>query len=170
MPCVSSPPGVNSMPPSHASTQNKGATPCLKSLNRPILRPQWRPVFSTPNGRGFVFFFQKRVFVSKTRRHSQGRRRARRQLVAIRQYQYQVLSARADSLCTEFADRWGLDVDLLRARIPGLAKLAGLSVPPPTKNYARLACLGMIAIPLALFLLGVMAGLVSVGFHLVGGR
>ena len=61
-------------------------------------------------------------------------------------------------------------VDLLRARIPGLAKLAGLSVPPPTRNYDRLACLGMIAIPLALFLLGVMAGLVSVGFHFVGGH
>jgi hypothetical protein len=85
-------------------------------------------------------------------------------------YQYQVLAARADELCTEFADRWGLDVDLLRARIPGLAKLAGLSVLPPTKNYARLACVGLLAIPLALFLLGIMAGLVSVGFHLVGGR
>jgi|HubBroStandDraft_6_1064221.scaffolds.fasta_scaffold1696766_1 hypothetical protein len=85
-------------------------------------------------------------------------------------YQYQVLSARADEFCIEFADRWGLDVDLLRARIPGLVKLAGLSVPPPAKNYARLACLGAIAIPLALFLLGIMAGLVSVGFHIVGGR
>ena len=84
--------------------------------------------------------------------------------------QYQVLSARADELCTEFAERWGLDQDLLRARIPGLAKLAGLSVPPTTRNYARLAWVGAIAIPLALFLLGVMAGLVSVGFHVVGGR
>ena len=85
-------------------------------------------------------------------------------------HEYQVLNARADSLCTEFADRWELDRDLLRARIPGLTKLAGLSIPPPTKNYARLAWVGAIAIPLALFLLGVMAGLVSVGFHIVGGR
>jgi hypothetical protein len=85
-------------------------------------------------------------------------------------HEYQVLAARADELCTEFAERWGLDVDLLRARIPSLAKLAGLSVPPPTRNYARLAGLGMLAIPLALFLLGIMAGLVSLGFHLVGGR
>jgi hypothetical protein len=72
-------------------------------------------------------------------------------------------------LCIKFADRWELDVDLLRARIPGLAKLAGLSAPPPTKNYVRLAWLGMIAIPLALFLMGALAGLVSVAFHLVGG-
>jgi hypothetical protein len=85
-------------------------------------------------------------------------------------HEYQVLNARADSLCTEFADRWELDLDLLRARIPGLAKLAGMSVVPPTRNHARLAWLGMFAIPLALFLMGVMAGLVSVGFHLVGGR
>jgi hypothetical protein len=81
-----------------------------------------------------------------------------------------VLAARADELCTEFAERWGLDVDLLKARIPGLAKLAGLSVPPPTRNYARIAWLGAITIPLALFLLGIMAGLISLGFHLVGGR
>ena len=85
-------------------------------------------------------------------------------------HEYQVLNARADSLCTEFADRWDLDQDLLRARIPGLAKLAYLSVPPPTKNYARLTWLVIIAAPLALFLLGVLAGLISVGFHVVGGR
>jgi hypothetical protein len=84
-------------------------------------------------------------------------------------HHYQLLSTEANSLCTEFANLWGLDVDLLRARIPGLAKLAGLSVPLPTKNYARLTC-GMIAIPLVLFLLGAMAGLVNVGFHLVGGH
>ena len=85
-------------------------------------------------------------------------------------HEYQVLCARADELCTEFAQRWGLDVDLLKARIPGLAKLAGLSVPPATRNYTRLAWLGAIAIPLALFLIGVMAGLASLGFRLVGGR
>ena len=85
-------------------------------------------------------------------------------------YQYQVLSARAESLCAEFAERWGLDVDLLRARIPGLAKLAGLSVRPPTRNYAWLACLGAVAIPVGLFLMGALAGLLSLGFHLVGGR
>lgn len=85
-------------------------------------------------------------------------------------YAYKLLSTKADSICTEFATRWGLDVDLLKARIPGLAKLEGLAVPPPTKNYARLAWLAMVAIPLALFLMGAVAGLFNVGFHLVGGR
>lgn len=85
-------------------------------------------------------------------------------------YQYQVLSARADELCEQFAQRWNLDLDLLRARMPGLSKLAGLSSPPLTKNYAKLACFGMLVVPLVLFVLGIMAGLVSVGFHLVGGR
>jgi hypothetical protein len=73
-------------------------------------------------------------------------------------------------LCIKFADRWELDVDLLRARIPGLAKLERLSVPQQAMNYARLACLGLIAIPILCFLVGAVAGLVSVGFHLVGGR
>jgi hypothetical protein len=83
---------------------------------------------------------------------------------------YQLLSAEANSLCTEFAECWDLDIDLLRARIAGLAKLERLSVPPQTMNYARLACIGIVAIPLLCFLMGAVAGLVNVGFHLVGGR
>jgi hypothetical protein len=74
-----------------------------------------------------------------------------------------LLRAGADEFCTEFAGRWGIDIGLLRANIPGLANPAGPSVPPPMKNYAWLACLGMLAFQLALFLLGIMAGLVSVG-------
>jgi hypothetical protein len=85
-------------------------------------------------------------------------------------YQYEVLCAEADSLCTEFADRWGLDLDLLRARVPGLSKLEGLSAPRATINYARLASFGLVAIPVLLFLMGVGAGLVNVGFHTIGGR
>jgi hypothetical protein len=83
---------------------------------------------------------------------------------------YLLLNAQVDKVVAEFADRWGLDVDLLKARIPGLAKLEGLAVPPPTKNYACLVCLAMIAIPLAVLLMGAVAGLFNVGFHLVGGR
>lgn len=117
-----------------------------------------------------LFFFHKRVFLSRIESILNAAAGHEGNSLPSGNFEYKVLCARADSLCTEFAERWGLDRDLLRARIPGLAKLAGLSFPPPTKNYARLACLSMIAIPLALFLLGIMAGLVSVGFHLVGGR
>ncbi len=116
-----------------------------------------------------VFFFHRRVFLSRLEGILNAVAGHEGNSLPSGNYQYQVLSARAESLCSEFAERWGLDIDLLRARIPGLAKLAGLSV-PPTKNYARLACLGMLAIPLALFLMGALAGLLSLGFHLVGGR
>jgi hypothetical protein len=85
-------------------------------------------------------------------------------------HHYQLLSTEADSLCTEFANRWGLDVNVLKARIAGLVKLERLSIPPQTMNYARLACLVSLAIPVLCFLTGAVAGLVSVGFHLVGGR
>lgn len=83
---------------------------------------------------------------------------------------YQLLHDEADSLCEEFAERWSLDIGLLKARIAGLAKLERLSVPGQTMNYARLACFGAVAIPLLCFLMGAVAGLVNVGFHLVGGR
>jgi hypothetical protein len=118
----------------------------------------------------FLFFFAKRAFESKLEGILRAAAGHEGNSLPPGEHQYQLLNVEADSLCTQFADRWGLDVDLLRARIPGLSKLAGLSVPPPTRSYARLACFGMVAIPLALFLMGAMAGLVNVGFHLVGGR
>jgi hypothetical protein len=118
----------------------------------------------------FAFFFHKRAFESKIEGLLTAAAGHESNSLPVGNYQYQILNARADELCTEFANRFDLDLNLLRARIPGLAKLAGLSVPPPAKNYTRLACFSMFAIPLALFLIGVMAGLVSVGFHLVGGR
>lgn len=117
-----------------------------------------------------LFFFAKRAFESRLEGILRAATGHEGNSLPPGDHHYQLLSTEADSLCTEFAEHWSLDVDHLRARIPGLAKLAGLSVPPPTQNYARLACFGMIAIPLALFLMGAMAGLVNVGFHLVGGR
>jgi hypothetical protein len=122
------------------------------------------------NWKKVLFFFHRRVFLSGVEDILNAVAGHENNSLPAGDYQYQVLSARADALCTEFAERWDLDQDLLRARIPGLAKLAGLSMPPPTKNYARLAWLVLITAPLALFILGILAGLVSVGFHLVGGR
>jgi len=122
------------------------------------------------NWKKVLYFIHKRVFLSRIEDILTAVAGHESNSLPAGNYQYQVLSARADSLCTEFAERWDLDQDLLRARIPGLAKLAGLSVAPPTKNHARLAWLVIVGTPLALFLLGVLAGLISVGFHLVGGR
>ena len=120
--------------------------------------------------RKVAFFFQKRAFVSKLEGILSAAAGHESNSLPAGNYQYQVLNARADELCGEFADRWDQDLDLLKARIPGLAKLAGMSVPPPTRSYGRFVGLGMLAMPLVLFLLGVMAGLVSLGFHLVGGH
>lgn len=122
------------------------------------------------NWKKVLFFFHKRAFESKIGGILNAAAGHESNSLPAGSYQYRVLSAHAESLCTEFADRWDLDRDLLRARVPGLAKLAALSVLPAPKNNARLASIGMIAVPLALFLLGVMAGLISLGFHLVGGR
>jgi hypothetical protein len=117
-----------------------------------------------------LFFFDKHAFESKLEGILRAAEGHEGNSLPSGDQQYHLLSAEADSLCTEFANRWGLDNDLLKARISGLAKLERLSVPTQTMNYARLACLGLVAIPVLCFLIGAVAGLVSVGFHIVGGR
>jgi hypothetical protein len=117
-----------------------------------------------------LFFFAKRTFESKLEGILRAAAGHEGNSLPVGDSRYQLLNDEANSLCTEFAGRWGLDIDLLRARIAGLAKLERMSVPPQTMNYARLACLGVVAIPLLCFLIGAVAGLVNVGFHLVGGR
>ena len=84
--------------------------------------------------------------------------------------QYQLLNTEAGSLCKEFAKRWDLDIELLKARIAGIAKVERLSVPTRTMNHAVLACFCLVAIPVFSFFMGAIAGLVNVGFHAVGGR
>ena len=118
-----------------------------------------------------AFFFHKRAFESKIEGILSAAAGHESNSLPAGNYQYQVLNAHADSILTEFAARWDQDQTLLRARIPGLVRLAGLSVPPLTKSYARLACLSMFAIPIAAFIMGALVGLVSAGFHfIVGGR
>jgi hypothetical protein len=84
--------------------------------------------------------------------------------------EYQVLSDEATLLCEQFADRWELDIDSLRAKIPGLSKLENLSTQKQLMNYRRFAWFVVAGVPVGLFIIGVLAGLVSLGFHLVGGR
>jgi len=120
--------------------------------------------------KAILFFFAKRAFESKLEGILRAAAGHEGNSLPAGDHQYQLLVTEADSLCTEFANRWGLDIDLLKARIAGLAKLERLSVPPQTMNYARLACLGLVAIPVLCFLMGAVAGLVNLGFRLVGGR
>jgi|SRR5215472_5725492 len=85
-------------------------------------------------------------------------------------YEYQVLSDEANSLCKKFATEWSQDIDSLRAKIPGLSRLEALSASKQMMNYRTLAWLGVVGIPVGLFIVGVLAGLVSLGFHIAGGR
>jgi hypothetical protein len=90
--------------------------------------------------------------------------------LAVGAHEYQVLADEADSFCEKFADEWGLDVDGLRAKIPGLSKLEHLSTPKQVMNYGRLAWFIAVGVPVGLFIMGALAGLVSLGFRLTGGR
>jgi len=84
--------------------------------------------------------------------------------------QYKLLRQLADSTCAEFASRWNIDPDLIDAQIPAIRKLKSLADPPPKPKPAVLVSLGFVAAMALFFLMGILAGLTSVGYHLIGGR
>jgi hypothetical protein len=84
--------------------------------------------------------------------------------------QYKLLRQQADSTCAKFAHRWNIDPNLLEAQIPAIGKLKLLADPTPKPEPAVLVSLGALGAVVLFFLIGVLAGLTSVGYHLIGGR
>jgi hypothetical protein len=84
--------------------------------------------------------------------------------------QYKLLTQQANSLCAEFASRWKIDPNLLDAQIPAIRKLKSLADPAPKPEPAVLVSLGVAGAVALFFLIGVLAGLASVGYHVVGGH
>ena len=84
--------------------------------------------------------------------------------------QYKLLRQQADSTCANFAHRWNIDPNLLEAQIPAIRKLKSLADPAPKPEPAVLVSLGVVGAVALFFLVGILAGLTSVGYHLIGGR
>ena len=84
--------------------------------------------------------------------------------------QFKLLQQQADSTCANFAQRWNITPDLLEAQIPAIRKLKSLADPARKPEPAVLVSLGVGGAAALFFLLGVLAGLASVGYHLIGGR
>ncbi len=120
--------------------------------------------------RSMRFFFARRAFESKLERILRAAYGHEGNALPAGDHQYQLLNSQVDFVCTEFADRWQIDRELLRAQLPGLAKLARLAVPPLKRNWASFAGLVIVAIPTIFFLMGMIGGLMSLGFHLIGGK
>jgi len=125
-----------------------------------ILNSRWRAL---------RFIFAKRSFESQLATILRAASGHESNQVPSGAHEYQLLCTEADSLCTTFANRWSLDIENLKVRIPGLSKLESLSTPREAMNYARLTCFGVVGLPLVCFLMGTMAGLVRLGLHLVAG-
>jgi hypothetical protein len=84
--------------------------------------------------------------------------------------QYKLLQDHAETICKEFAERWEIDRNLLTAQIPALCRLNRLAQPAPKRSTSGLVLLFVISAPVVLFLIGIIGGFVSLGFHLIGGR
>jgi hypothetical protein len=83
---------------------------------------------------------------------------------------YKLLTTQANSICAEFTSRWNINPNLLDAQIPAITKLKLLADPPPKPEPAVLVSLGVAGAVALFFLMGALAGLTSVGYHLIGGR
>jgi len=84
--------------------------------------------------------------------------------------QFKLLRKCADDLCANFAQRWDISPKLLEAQIPAITRLKSLADPPPKPEPVVLVSLGVAGAVALFFLVGVLAGLASVGYHLIGGR
>ena len=84
--------------------------------------------------------------------------------------QYKVLQDHAETICKLFAERFGIDRDLLTAQIPALCKLNRLAQPTSKRSTTGLVLLLVISTPVVLFLVGIIGGFLSLGFHLIGGK
>ncbi len=84
--------------------------------------------------------------------------------------QFKLLRKCADDLCAKLARRWDIPPELLEAQIPAITKLKALADPPPKPGPTVLVTLGVAGAVTLFFLIGVLAGLASVGYHLIGGR
>ena len=78
--------------------------------------------------------------------------------------QYKLLTTQANSICVDFTSRWNIDPNLLDAQIPAIAKLKALADPAPKPEPVVLVSLGVAAAVAFFFLMGVLAGLTSVGY------
>jgi hypothetical protein len=84
--------------------------------------------------------------------------------------QFKLLRKSADDLCSNFAQRWDIPPELLEAQIPAITKLRSLADPPTKPEPVVLVSLGVVGAVALFFLMGVLAGLASVGYHMIGGR
>jgi hypothetical protein len=84
--------------------------------------------------------------------------------------QFKLLRKSADELCANLAQRWDISPELLEAQIPAITKLKSLADPPTKPEPAVLVSLGVVGAVALFFLMGVLAGLSSLGYHLIGGR
>jgi hypothetical protein len=83
---------------------------------------------------------------------------------------YKLLSDHANIICSRFSSRWNINPDLVEAQIPAIRKLKSLSDPPSQPAPAVLVLLGVAGAVALFFLLGVLAGVANLGYHLIGGR
>jgi hypothetical protein len=84
--------------------------------------------------------------------------------------EYKLLGEHSRALSSEFSARWKVSPDLLDAQIPAIRKLKSLADPLPKPEPVVLVSLGVAGAMALFFLMGILAGLTSVGYHLIGGR
>jgi hypothetical protein len=134
--------------------------------------PAWTSIesFAVGRYRTFQLSIERRTFESKLEAIVRAALAHQSGGLPVGNPQYKLLRRHADELCASFAQRWDISPELLEAQIPAIRKLKSLADPPPKLKPAVLVSLGVAGVTALFFLVGVLAGLTSIGYHLIGGH
>jgi len=82
---------------------------------------------------------------------------------------YRLLNTTLQSKLSEYCQKWQVAPDQLRAELPAICMLEQLAEPQPKPERSLIVFVSVIGSFVLAFVLGVVAGLVRLGYHLLGG-
>jgi hypothetical protein len=82
---------------------------------------------------------------------------------------YRLLHQTCESSLADYSQRWQVDPAQLRAELPAIGMLARLAQPRLKRSASLIALACLLGSLVLAFALGLAAGFVRLGFHLLGG-
>ena len=82
---------------------------------------------------------------------------------------YRLLNTNLQTTLSEYCQKWQVNPDQLRAELPAIGTLEQLEQAQPSRGREITVLLSLVCSFAVAFLVGLVAGLVRLGYHLLGG-